>query len=118
MGPRVQYFRGDRVGDGWDEVRGRIVSRVNGCQEFGQKPMKASHMPPDTHKENLVSLHRDAFLTLKNTREPEQTTSVARRTLWEHNEGTMYLLPDFLQTLVFLLIVGGLDWDPSGVAKH
>jgi len=94
----VQHVRGDRVADGWGEARGRIISY--------------------THEENLVSLHGNISLVLEDVRKPEQPPSIARGALWEHSDGAVCSFPHILQTLIFLLVVGGLGGDPPRVADH
>ena len=73
---------------------------------------------PYTHEEDLVPLHGDIPLMLEDVREPEQTSSVARRALWEHDNRAACSFPHLFQALVFLLIIGGLGRDPSGVGDH
>lgn len=73
---------------------------------------------PYTHEENLVSLHREIPFVLKDAREPEQASAIAGRALRENDDGTACPFPHLLQTLVFLLVVGGLGRNPPGVSYH
>jgi hypothetical protein len=79
--------------------------------------MGTGDIPPYTHEENLVPPDRDGLL-VEDVRKPEQASSVARRALWEYNDGRACPSPHFIQTLVPLLVVGGLDGDPPGVGEY
>jgi hypothetical protein len=103
------------VADGWGEARGQVISRkviMTRLQRLKDET------PPYTHEENLVPFHGDILLVLEDIREPEQTSSVTRRTLREHDNRTMCSFPHLLQAFVFLLVVGGLGRDPSSVGDH
>ena len=52
--------------------------------------------PPYTHEENLASLRGDVFLVFEEVGEPKQTSSIARRTLREYNDGTLCPFPHIL----------------------
>ena len=55
---------------------------------------------------------------LEDTREPEQTPTVACRALWEHDDGTAYSFPYLFQTFEFFLVARCLERNSSGVGDH
>jgi len=86
------------VTDGWDEARGRIVSY--------------------THEKNLAPPQRNGLLVVEDVRKPEQTSSIACCALWKYNNGALCSSSYFIQTLVPLLVVGGLEGDPPRVGEY
>ena len=74
--------------------------------------------PPYTHEEYFETLHGGVLLVCEDVREPEQTSSIAGRALWEHDDRTVCSLPHLFQTLVLLLVIGGLERVPSGMGDH
>lgn len=102
------------MADGWRGARGLIsMKMVTGAWEETR-----DEMAPYAHEENPVSIHRGIPPVIEDVRKPQQTLSIARRALWEHNDGTMCSFPHLLQALVFLLAVGGLGGNASGVRYH
>jgi hypothetical protein len=105
------------VADGRGETRGRVISSEMVVRRLDRRRRVTVMCPPYTHYEDLVPLHGDVLLVAEDVREPEKTSSIARRALWKHDNGTMGPFPHFLQTPVFHLIIGGLGRDLSGVGE-
>ena len=133
---RMDAVRGENVlarvktcGDGFNIFEG-IEWLIDGTKFVGgsylvkgslvtlQKLMYTGDLSPYTHEKHLVPLYRDILLVFEDVREPEQTTSIARRTLWEYNNRTARSFPHFLQALELLLMAGSLNRAPSGMGEH
>ena len=122
------HARAKRCGNGFNKFEGTewLMDGVKdvGRSYLGNRSLRAQtevegrDAPPYTHDEHFVSLHGEIPLMLEDARKTEQTSPIARRTLWKHDNRAVCSFPHLLQALVFLLVVGGLRRDPSGVGDH